>query len=43
MTVENGKITLKPGGYIYEVGARWDTASGYGGAAYYAFYIDYME
>ena len=43
VTVEDGKLTLKPGRYVYEVGARWDTASGYGGTAYYAFYIDYME
>ena len=41
VTVEDGKLTLKPGRYVYEVGARWDTASGYGGTAYYAFYIDY--
>ena len=41
VTVEDGKITLKPGGYVYEVGARWDTVSGYGGTAYYAFYIRY--
>ena len=39
--VKDGKLTLKPGRYVYEVGARWDTASGYGGTAYYAFYIDY--
>ena len=41
--VRGNEITLRPGRYVYEVGARWDTASGYGGAAYYAFYIDYME
>lgn len=41
VTVRGNEITLKPGGYIYEVGARWDTASGYGGTAYYAFYIRY--
>lgn len=32
-------IPLKPGGYIYEVTARWDTADGYGGTASYAFYV----
>ena len=32
-------ITLKPGGYIYEVSAQWDTADGYGGTADYSFYI----
>lgn len=32
-------VTLKPGGCIYEVTARWDTADGYGGTASYAFYV----
>lgn len=32
-------IEVKPGGYIYEVTARWDTADGYGGTASYAFYV----
>ena len=40
VAVENGKIALRPGRYIYQVGARWDTGSGYGGTAWYAFYID---
>ena len=41
VTVNGNEIALRPGRYIYEVGARWDTASGYGGTAWYAFYIDY--
>lgn len=32
-------IQLKPGGYIYEVLAEWDTGIGNGGTAYYSFYI----
>lgn len=36
-------IALKPGGYIYEVTARWDTAGGYGGTASYAFYVKGIE
>ena len=36
-------IELKPGGYIYEVTARWDTAGGYGGTASYAFYVKGIE
>lgn len=32
-------IEVKPGGYIYEVTARWDDADGYGGTASYAFYV----
>ena len=33
-------IDLKSGGYIYEVTARWDTDSGYGGTAHYSFYVE---
>lgn len=33
------RVELKPGGNIYEVVARWDTAGGYGGTACYSFYI----
>lgn len=36
-------ITLKPGGYIYEITARWDADSGYGGTAHYAVYIKYTD
>lgn len=36
-------IELKPGGYIYEVTVRWDTADGYGGTASYAFYVKGIE
>ena len=32
-------IDLKPGGYVYEIVARWDPDSGYGGTARYSFYI----
>lgn len=32
-------IDLKPGRYVYEIVARWDPDSGYGGTARYAFYI----
>ena len=31
---------LKPGGYIYEVSARWDGGKEYGGDASYNFYIE---
>lgn len=38
--VVNGyDIQPKPGGYIYEVTARWSTESGYGGTASYSFYV----
>lgn len=40
VAVEGYQIELKPGGYIYEVRAKWDTEkSGYGGTAYYSFYV----
>lgn len=32
---QNNTIQLKPGGYIYQVAAEWDTS----GTAYYSFYI----
>lgn len=32
-------VQLKSGGYIYEVTARWDTDSGYGGTSNYSFYM----
>lgn len=37
------RITLKPGKYIYEVTARWDTENGYGGAASWFFHILYRN
>lgn len=43
VTVNGTVIDLKPGSYIYEVGAEWDTANGYGGTAYYSFYIQTIE
>ena len=44
ITIDNYEIELKPGGYIYEVAAEWDTKkSGYGGIAHYYFYIQVLE
>jgi len=37
--IDGYEITLKPGGYIYEVKAEWDTGNGYGGTAYYSFFV----
>lgn len=40
VSVNGNEIELKPGAYIYEVIARWDTGeSGYGGIAHYSFYV----
>ncbi len=36
---EGNEIVLKPGGYIYEVKARWNTENGYGGTASYSVYV----
>ena len=33
-------LSLKPGGWIYQVEARWEPESGWGGAASYFFYVD---
>lgn len=42
--VNGNEIKLKPGGYIYEVCAEWDTEkSGYGGRACYFLYIKVLE
>ena len=42
--IDSYEIELKPGGYIYEVVAEWDTKkSGYGGIAHYYFYIQVLE
>ena len=44
ITIDSYEIELKPGGYIYEVVAEWDTEkSGYGGIAHYYFYIQVLE
>ena len=44
VAVHRNEIELKPGRYIYEVTAKWDTQSGYGGGtARYSFYIDYID
>ncbi len=39
VTVVGNTIELKPGGYIYQITAQWDTESGYGGTAHYSVYI----
>ena len=38
--IDGNEITLKLGGYIYEIKAEWDADNGYGGTAYYSFYAD---
>lgn len=44
VVIDGDEIELKPGGYIYEVTAEWDTEkSGYGGTARYSFYIKVLE
>lgn len=37
--LDGNTLQLKPGGYIYEVTARWDGSQGSGGTARYSFYI----
>lgn len=39
---EGNTVQLKPGGYVYEVVAQWDTDGGYGGTARYSFYVTYI-
>lgn len=44
IAIDGYEIELKPGGYIYEVVAEWDTEkNGYGGIAHYYFYIQVLE
>ena len=44
VVLDGNNIELKSGGYIYEVKARWDTESGYGGGnACYSFYVKTAE
>ena len=44
VVVNGNEIELKPGGYIYEVQARWNGEDGYGGGtAYYSFYIKTVD
>lgn len=44
VVVNGNEIELKPGGYIYEVQARWNGEDGYGGGtAYYSFYVETVE
>lgn len=39
VTIVGNVLTLKPGGYIYEVTAEWDAENGYGGTASYFIYL----
>ena len=44
VSVNGNEIGLKPGGYIYEAVAEWNTEnSGFGGIAHYYFYIKVLE
>ncbi len=43
ITVMGNEIELKIGGYIYEVTAKWNNENGYGGTAYYSFYVKLSE
>ena len=40
---KGNEITLKPGGNIYEITAKWNADNGYGGTASYYIYIEYIE
>ena len=40
---KGNEMTLKPGGNIYEITAKWNADNGYGGTASYYTYIEYME
>ena len=39
MSQKGNVIELKPGAYIYEVKAEWNTDNGYGGTANYSLYL----
>ena len=43
VVVSGNTFTLKPGGYIYEITAEWDTENGSGGSASYLIYIKTAE
>ena len=44
VTVNGNEMVLKPGANIYEVTARWNTQSGYGGGtASYSFYVGLIQ
>ncbi len=43
VVINGTAITLKPGGYVYEVTAGWNTGNGYGGTASYCFYLKLIE
>lgn len=41
--VSGNVMTLKPGAYIYEITARWNTNNEYGGTASYSAYLETIE
>lgn len=41
--VSGNVVTLKPGAYIYEITARWNTNNEYGGTASYSAYLETIE
>lgn len=43
VTINGNVLTLKPGGYIYEIIADWNTQTGYGGTASYFIYLKMVE
>lgn len=43
VTINGNVLTLKPGGYIYEITAEWNTGNGYGGTASYSIYLKMIE
>ena len=43
VTMTGNVLTLKPGGYIYEIIADWNTQNGYGGTASYFIYLKMIE
>lgn len=43
VTINGNVLTLKPGGYIYEIIAEWNTQNGYGGTASYFIYLKMVE
>ena len=43
VTMTGNVLALKPGGYIYEIIADWNTQNGYGGTASYFIYLKMIE
>ncbi len=37
--IDGDRLTLKPGGYVYEICAEWEKSENGGGFAYYSFYV----